>query len=57
LVQGEFTALQGVNIYIYEDGYCEVLGKDVNKMSDEEKTSFRGKNIGFVFQSFNLLSS
>jgi len=41
----------------FENGYCEVLGKDINKMSDEEKTSFRGKNIGFVFQSFNLLPS
>ncbi len=41
----------------FEEGYCEVLGKDINKMSDEEKTAFRGKNIGFVFQSFNLLAS
>lgn len=41
----------------YEEGYCEVLGKDISKMSDEEKTVFRGENIGFVFQSFNLLPS
>ena len=41
----------------FEEGYCEVLGNDIAKMSDEEKTSFRGKNIGFVFQSFNLLPS
>ena len=41
----------------FEEGYCEVLGNDINKMGDEEKTEFRGKNIGFVFQSFNLMPS
>ena len=41
----------------FEDGYCEVLTNDISNMNDEEKTAFRGKNIGFVFQSFNLLSS
>lgn len=41
----------------FEEGYCEVLGEDITKMSDEEKTAFRGENIGFVFQSFNLLAS
>jgi len=41
----------------FEEGYCEVLGEDITKLSDEEKTAFRGKNIGFVFQSFNLLPS
>ena len=41
----------------FEEGNCEVLGKDIRSMSDEEKTAFRGENIGFVFQSFNLLPS
>lgn len=41
----------------FESGVCEVLGKDITKMSDEEKTAFRGENIGFVFQAFNLLPS
>ena len=41
----------------FEEGYCEVLGEDITKMSDEEKTAFRGENMGFVFQSFNLLPS
>jgi len=41
----------------FEEGYCEVLGEDITKMSDAEKTAFRGENIGFVFQSFNLLES
>ena len=41
----------------FDSGSCEVLGKEISKMSDEDKTAFRGKNIGFVFQSFNLLPS
>ncbi len=41
----------------FEEGYCEILGNDTSKMSDEDKTAFRGENIGFVFQSFNLLPS
>lgn len=38
----------------FDSGRCAVLQKDISHMSDEEKTAFRGKNIGFVFQSFNL---
>jgi putative ABC transport system ATP-binding protein len=41
----------------YDSGICEVLGSDISKMSEDKKVLFRGKSIGFVFQSFNLLSS
>ena len=34
--------------------YC-VNGKDVLSMSDRELARFRNANVGFVFQSFNLL--
>ena len=34
---------------------CWVLGRDYNQMGTEETTRFRGKNIGFVFQAFNLI--
>jgi putative ABC transport system ATP-binding protein len=30
-------------------------GEDVSKLSDDELANIRGKKIGFVFQSFNLL--
>ncbi len=30
-------------------------GKDVSKLSDDELSEIRNKNIGFVFQAFNLL--
>jgi putative ABC transport system ATP-binding protein len=36
-------------------GEVVVLGANLTKMRDREKVTFRGKNIGFVFQQFNLL--
>lgn len=36
-------------------GTCEVLGQDIVRMKNGLKTVFRGKNIGFVFQAFNLI--
>jgi putative ABC transport system ATP-binding protein len=39
------------------NGTCMVLGEDVGNMSNGRKVSFRAQNIGFVFQSFNLLPS
>lgn len=41
----------------FDSGICEVLGSDIRTMSEDEKVLFRGKSIGFVFQSFNLLPS
>jgi len=38
-----------------DGGGCEVLGHDYDHMSQRETTCFRGKNIGFVFQAFNLI--
>ena len=41
----------------FDSGECKLMGHDIASMSDEEITAFRGKNIGFVFQAFNLLPS
>jgi putative ABC transport system ATP-binding protein len=38
-----------------DSGECEVLGHELNKMDQRQKTRFRGQSIGFVFQMFNLL--
>ncbi|NGX39591.1 MAG: Macrolide export ATP-binding/permease protein MacB [Chlamydiae bacterium] len=38
-----------------EAGECTVLGRDLKEMSNGERTQFRGKEIGFVFQTFNLI--
>ena len=39
------------------EGECRVFGKSMQEMSNEERTRYRGKNIGFVFQQFNLIPS
>jgi len=38
-----------------DDGSCEVLGCDVGRMTEAERTRLRGESVGFVFQAFNLL--
>jgi putative ABC transport system ATP-binding protein len=40
-----------------DGGECRVLGHDVAALSQAEKTSFRRSNIGFVFQTYNLIPS
>ena len=66
--QGEFTAIVGpsgsgkttlLNIIggldNPSDGYIEVGGQDISKLSDNELIEFRKNNIGFVFQAYNLI--
>jgi putative ABC transport system ATP-binding protein len=36
-------------------GEVSVLGFDLKRLSKREKTAFRARNVGFVFQQFNLL--
>ena len=38
-------------------GECELFGQDLTQMTEDEKIQFRAKNIGFVFQAFNLFPS
>src|SRR6184192_652290 len=38
-----------------DGGDCRVFGNDFSTMSQHQKTRYRGENIGFVFQAFNLL--
>jgi putative ABC transport system ATP-binding protein len=38
-----------------DEGACEVFGRDVKALGPREKARFRGENVGFVFQAFNLL--
>lgn len=40
-----------------DSGSCEVFGEDLRGMSNQHKLDFRARNIGFVFQAFNLLPS
>jgi putative ABC transport system ATP-binding protein len=38
-----------------DEGECAVFGRDLQAMSAAERTTYRGRTVGFVFQSFNLL--
>jgi putative ABC transport system ATP-binding protein len=38
-------------------GELTVLGRDLNELSGSDAVTFRRKNLGFVFQQFNLLPS
>jgi putative ABC transport system ATP-binding protein len=38
-----------------DSGLCKVFGQDLLKLSNHEKLKFRARNIGFVFQAYNLL--
>lgn len=38
-----------------DSGCCAVFGEDLLHLRSTEKLSFRARNIGFVFQAYNLL--
>lgn len=66
--QGEFMMLVGpsgcgkttlisilAGILPFSDGKCIIDGNDIGAMHEKELLKFRAKNIGFVFQQFNLI--
>lgn len=66
--QGEFVAVVGTSgsgkstllnmmggLDIPTSGSVLVRGKEIAKMNDEQLTIFRRRNIGFVFQNYNLV--
>lgn len=68
--QGEFMSIMGpsgcgkstlLNVIGLLDtankGLVEVMGENVEKLSDARKAAFRNENLGFVFQSFHLIPS
>ena len=42
-------------ILSHDDGECFLFGQNIDTLADAEKTKFRGENIGYVFQAFNLI--
>jgi putative ABC transport system ATP-binding protein len=68
--QGEFLLLMGpsgsgkttlisiiAGILTQDEGECLVSNLNLNRMDNRDKTFYRGRHIGFVFQSFNLIPS
>lgn len=53
---GKTTLISIISAILKQDeGQCEVLGRDLTTLDQEERVHFRGQSIGFVFQLFNLL--
>ena len=53
---GKTTLISCIAAILTPDkGICEVFGQNLSKLTDSQKTRFRGKEIGFIFQSFNLI--
>jgi len=66
--KGEFVALMGPSgsgkstllhliaaMDVATDGQIRVLGQDLRAMNDSQIAHWRNENIGFIFQSFNLI--
>lgn len=66
--QGEFAAIVGTSgsgkstllhmmggLDVPTSGSIVVRGKELSQMKDEQLTIFRRRNIGFVFQNYNLV--
>jgi putative ABC transport system ATP-binding protein len=53
---GKTTLLSIIGGIMNQDsGDCIIMGEDFNSLPQTIKPQFRGKNIGFVFQHFNLV--
>ena len=38
-----------------DSGTIELFGKSISSMPERELTAFRARNVGFIFQQFNLV--
>jgi putative ABC transport system ATP-binding protein len=55
---GKTTLISVVaGILDHDEGENLVFGSDLRTMSQSQKTAFRGNNLGFVFQTYNLIPS
>ncbi|MEB3701998.1 ABC transporter ATP-binding protein [Candidatus Bealeia paramacronuclearis] len=55
---GKTTLISIIAGILFQDqGTCELFSHSFNQMAPREQIAFRAKNIGFVFQSFNLIPS
>ncbi|MGE0572323.1 MAG: ABC transporter ATP-binding protein [Dehalococcoidia bacterium] len=47
------NALSGLDDF--DGGRVSIAGTDISKMPDDRKTDFRAREMGFIFQTYNLL--
>jgi putative ABC transport system ATP-binding protein len=53
---GKTTLISVVaGILDHDEGECLVFQRDLRGMGQSKKTRYRGQNVGFVFQAYNLL--
>lgn len=53
---GKTTLLSIISGIMSQDsGTCHIYGQDLSTLSSSTLTEYRGKNIGFVFQTLNLI--
>ena len=53
---GKTTLISVVaGILDHDEGECLVFQRDLRGMGQTKKTRYRGRNVGFVFQAYNLL--
>jgi len=53
---GKSTLLNLISgIDIPDDGEVEIAGRNITQMSERDRTLFRRRHIGFVYQAFNLV--
>jgi putative ABC transport system ATP-binding protein len=65
---GEFTAIAGPSgggkttllnsigcLDTFDTGTLEIAGQNIQAFTEEQRTQFRRENLGFIFQSFNLI--
>ena len=66
--QGEFVAIVGTSgsgkstllnmmggLDVPTSGSVQIKGKELSELNDEQLTIFRRRNIGFIFQNYNLV--
>jgi putative ABC transport system ATP-binding protein len=54
---GKSTLLNIIaGILNYKSGSVKVIGQELNNLTNFQRDRFRGENIGFIFQQFNLIS-
>ena len=53
---GKSTLMNMISLTdVADSGIVEILGSDVKQLNDSQQAEFRNKNIGFIFQNFNLI--